>query len=107
MEVLIYIILGSIFGVSVGNTNIRNKIGEEIRTILTQKHGKEVVKDCPIKKVKYKATYTPPKGQTVEKTNTGGCNKCGGHVEPIDKMPGYFYCDKCQSITSKKKDGVK
>lgn len=106
MEILVYIILGTILGVSVGNTNIRNKIGQEIRTILTQNHAEEVVKDCPMKKVKYKATYKPPANQP-EPPKSGGCNKCGGPVEVIDKMPGYFFCTSCNSITSKKKAEAK
>jgi len=99
MEILIYIILGTILGVSVGNTNIRNKIADEIRTITTQKHN--VVKDCPEKKRSYKAEWSPSKEKTEQPK--GGCNQCGGQVEPIDKMPGYFFCTACNSITSKKK----
>jgi hypothetical protein len=110
MEVLIYLILGSIFGVSVGNTNIRNKIAAELRQIMT-KGNSEVVQDCPIK---VHATYRPKAGaktETRERTTeqpkaTGGCNKCGGAVEVIDKMPGYFFCTSCNSITSKKKDNA-
>jgi hypothetical protein len=109
MEILIYLILGSILGVSVGNTNIRNKIAEEIRTIITQEHTEKsnVVKDCPIKK-SYKAEWAPSKPQPKQQTKeqTGGCNKCGGQVEPIDKMPGYYFCTACNSITSKKKDNA-
>jgi hypothetical protein len=108
MEVLIYLILGSIFGVSVGNTNIRNKIAAELRQIMT-KGNAEVVEDCPIK---VHATYRPKaKPETKERAteqpkSTGGCNKCGGVVEVIDKMPGYFFCTSCNSITSKKKDNA-
>ena len=106
MEILVYIILGSIFGVSVGNTNIRNKIGQELKQIMTQEHSERVVKDCPMKKPVYKATYKAPK--SAEKPQpTGGCNKCGGVVEVIDKMPGYFFCTACNSITSKKKQEAK
>jgi hypothetical protein len=107
MEILIYLILGSIFGVSVGNTNIRNKIAEELRVIITQDHSK-VVKNCPMKKVKYQATYKSPKSsEKPQPTTAGGCNKCGGSVEAIDKMPGYFFCAKCNSITSTKKETAK
>jgi len=106
MDILVYIILGVVIGICVGNTNIRNRIGQEIRTILTQDHSEKVVKDCPLKKVKYKASYKPPASQQ-EPPKSGGCNKCGGPVEVIDKMPGYFFCTSCNSITSKKKTEAK
>lgn len=105
MEILVYIILGFILGICVGNTSIRNKIAEEIRVIITQRHS---VKECPVKeKVKYKVEYKEKPNGNPNPKETGGCNKCGGLVEPIDKMPGYFYCEKCQSITSKKKDNAR
>ena len=108
MEILVYLILGSIFGVSVGNTNIRNKIGQELKQIMTQEHPDRVVKDCPMKKPTYKATYKAPQSTVKpQPTATGGCNKCGGVVEVIDKMPGYFFCTACNSITSKKKQEAK
>jgi hypothetical protein len=107
MEILVYIILGTIFGVSVGNTNIRNKIGQELKQIMTQERSERVVKDCPIKKPVYKATYKKPEEPDIPKFSKGGCNKCGGNVEPIDKMPGYFFCTACNSITSKKKTEAK
>jgi len=110
MEILVYIILGTVLGISVGNTNIRTKIGEEIHAIITKERYPDVVKDCPMKVPQYKATYKPRKGKeqpkSAPKTEAGGCNKCGGSVEVIDKMPGYFFCTKCNSITSKKKDNA-
>jgi len=108
MEILVYLILGSIFGVSVGNTNIRNKIGQELKQIMSNKQN--VVKECPMKKPIYTATYKAPKPTEQPKNQqqpTGGCNKCGGQVEVIDKMPGYFFCTSCNSITSKKKTEAK
>jgi hypothetical protein len=102
MEILVFILLGFVLGICLGNTSIRNKIGEEIHTIITQERPQRKKVDCPIKETKYKAAYVPKKEQT-----SGGCNKCGGHVEPIDKMPGYFFCTACNSITSKSKETAK
>jgi hypothetical protein len=107
MEILIYLILGSILGVSVGNTNIRNKIAEEIRTIITQEHN--VVEECPEKKRSYKATYKAPKSagnpqatQPKQQSNTL-CSECESPIEIIDKMPGFVYCDKCKKVVNPKK----
>jgi hypothetical protein len=106
METLVYIILAIITGICIGNTSIRNKIGQELKQIMSNREN--VVKDCPIKKPIYKATYSSPKkAEMPQPTSAGGCNKCGGSVEPIDKMPGYFFCTACNSITSKKKETVK
>jgi len=103
MEILVYIILGTIFGVSVGNTNIRNKIGEELHAILTKRNN--VVEDCPIKKPVYKATYNAPKSaenpQPKPQSNTL-CSECGNPIEIIDKMPGFVYCDKCKKVVNPK-----
>lgn len=115
MEILVYIILGSIFGVSVGNTTIRKKIGEEIKQIMSRERPKEIVADCPLKKVKYTATYKPPRKETppepkseskTENKKQSGtlCSECGNPIEIIDKMPGFFYCDNCKRVVKPKKN---
>jgi hypothetical protein len=104
MEILTYIILGLVIGICVGNTSIRNKIGEEIRTIITQ--NRKV--DCPIKETRYKATYIPkePSEPDIPKFSKNLCSECGNPIEIIDKMPGFFFCDNCKKVVALKKEGV-
>jgi hypothetical protein len=110
MEILVFILLGSILGICVGNTSIRNKIGEEIHTIITKERPQKHTVDCPIKeKPKYKATYvskerTENKGSEIKSKSV--CNECGNPIEIIDKMPGFFFCDNCKKVVDIKKEGV-
>lgn len=82
---------------------------EELRVIITQDHSKKGV-DCPMKKVKYKATYSPPKEQVKpeqraepKKQSNTLCSDCGYPIELIPNMPGFFYCDKCKKVVNPKK----
>jgi hypothetical protein len=112
MEILVYIIITLIVGICLGNDSIRRKMWDELRTIITQNHSEKVVKGCPLKQVKYKATYKPPAGQPTKeqpksepkKSSGTSCSECGNPIELIPKMPGFFYCDKCKKVVNPKKN---
>lgn len=111
MEIAL-ILLGIVVGFCIGNHTIRRKIWEELKIIATRKYPEEKA-DCPITYAKYipkkgqESKREQPKEQPKGPPKEGGCNKCGSPVEAIDKMPGYYYCVKCNSITSKKRTEAK
>jgi hypothetical protein len=109
MEILVFILLGFIIGFCLGNSTIRNKIGEEIHTIITKERSQKRKVDCPIKETHYKATYTPkkPSEPDIPRFSKNLCSECGNPIEIIDKMPGFFFCDNCKKVVTLKKEGVK
>jgi len=98
MEYIVIALISMIIGFCIGNTTIRSKIIEELKSLRTEK----------TQPIRARVTYVPkPRTRTETtdnvKTSSGGCNKCGSGIEPIGDMPGYYYCAKCDSVTSKGK----
>lgn len=104
MEYIVIALISLIVGFCMGNTTIRSKIIAEIKSLRTEKTPPPIrarVSYVPPQKEK-----TPLKSKIGGSVENGGCNKCGSPVQPIDKMPGYYFCEQCNSITSKKKANV-
>jgi len=102
VEYIVIALISMIVGFCLGNTTIRSKIIAELKSLRTEKTPPPI---------RARVSYVPPQRaktetKTKETVQNGGCNKCGSPVQPIDKMPGYYFCEQCNSITSKKKANV-
>jgi len=103
VEYIVIALISMIVGFCLGNTTIRSKIIAELKSLRTEKTPPPI---------RARVSYVPPQKEKTEtrtkatSTENGGCNKCGSPVQPIDKMPGYYFCEQCNSITSKKKANV-
>jgi hypothetical protein len=103
MEIILWIILGIVIGIYLGNSNFRYNVNDGIINLV---HHYKPQRSKPKKPRarRFIEDEENESGENIKQPPIKGklCGKCGEPVESIDKMPGYFFCHKCESIVSAK-----
>jgi anthranilate/para-aminobenzoate synthase component II len=110
---MLILILGTILGICLGNSKLRHQIGDEILKIVyhnEQQENKQTKtyntrsekRKVRIVRLNQKYTTAEPRKEAVLK-NTKLCKNCSEPIEPLYKMPGYYFCHKCEKVVTPKK----